>query len=233
MLNILLQIVDSTKPIVQAATKAATEVPHTSLFDLILKGGWLMIPIALLFFLSLYFFIERLLIINKANKIDENFMLAVKDHVANGNIQAAKSYCKGSDSPIARVIEKGVSRIGKPIKEIERSMENVAELEIYKLERFLNIIKIIAGIAPMFGFLGTIAGMMKLFEDIAADNNLSIGVIASGINIKMVTSASGLIVGIFAFICYNSLNGMIDRLVNKMENANAEFLDLLQEPTEK
>ena len=232
MLNIVLQVVDSSKQLVQAVTKAATP-EHLSLFDLIIKGGWLMIPIATLLFIAIYFVTERFLVINKAGKLEDNFMATIKDHITNGNLQGAKSYCKGSSSPIARVIEKGVSRIGKPIKEIERSMENVAKLEIYKMERFLIVLSIVAGIAPMFGFLGTIVGMMKLFVDISNVNNPSLNTIAGGINIKMVTAASGLIVSIFAFIGYQVLNSMIDKVVNKIETASFEFLDLLQEPTEK
>jgi biopolymer transport protein ExbB len=238
MLQIILQIADSAIDAIQTIQNTPAALPivpaakeQISLLGLIIKGGWLMIPIALLLLLSIYFFIERLITIRKAGIYDENFMNAIRDNILNGNIQGAKSFCKGTSGPIARIIEKGISRIGKPIKDIERSMENVAKLEIYKMERWLNILKIVAGIAPMFGFLGTIAGMMKLFGDIAADNNLSIGTIASGINIKMVTSAAGLMVGIFAYVCYNSLNAMIDRVVNKMENASFEFLDLLQEPT--
>ncbi|MEY2830179.1 MAG: hypothetical protein RIQ33_2037 [Bacteroidota bacterium] len=232
MLNIVLQVIDSTKKIADAVAKVA-EQEHLSLFDLIIKGGWIMIPIGLLFLTAIYFFVERFMIINKAGKIEDNFMAAIKDHITTGNLQGAKSYCKGSSSPIARVIEKGVSRIGKPIKEIERSMENVAKLEIYKMERFLIVLSIVAGIAPMFGFLGTIVGMMKLFVDISQVNNPSLNTIASGINIKMVTAASGLIVSIFAFIGYQVLNSMIDKVINKIETASFEFLDLLQEPTEK
>ncbi len=234
MLNLVLQISDSMQKALNAGasiTTPPTPVASVSLFDMVVKGGIIMIPIALLFIIAIYVFIERLMTITKASKSDDNFMLAVKDHISNGNIQAARSFCKGYSNPVARVIEKGVSRIGKPIKDIERSMENVAKLEVYKMERFLNILAIVAGIAPMFGFLGTIAGMMKIFDEIKMTDNLSIGSIAGGINVKMITSAAGLIVGIFAFVCYNSLNALIDRVVNKIESASFEFIDLLQEPT--
>jgi biopolymer transport protein ExbB len=244
MNNIILFLLQSTETAVTAATATANEIANTvataapkaaaqptSLLDLLTKGGVIMIPIAVLLIGAIYVFIERFITISKAGKVDDRFMNVVKDHIANGNIQAAKSYCRGFNHPVARVVEKGIDRIGKPIKDIERSMENVAKLEIYKMERWLNILSIIAGIAPMFGFLGTIAGMLKLFDEVASANVLSIGTIAGGINVKMVTSAAGLMVGILAFVFYNSLNAMIDRVVNKIENSSFEFVDLLHEPS--
>jgi biopolymer transport protein ExbB len=232
MLAILLQVTDSVLNTAAALTvKANPSIEHTSLLGLLFKGGWLMVPIALLLLMAIYVFIERFITINRANQSDEKFMSVVKDHISNGNIAAAKSFCRGFNNPIAKVIEKGIDRIGKPIKDIERNMENVAKLELYKMERWLNILAIVAGIAPMFGFLGTIAGMLKLFDEVSVSQVLNIGTIAGGINVKMVTSAAGLIVGIFAFVCYNSLNSMIDRVVNKIESASFEFVDLLQEPT--
>jgi biopolymer transport protein ExbB len=242
MNNVILFLLQSSESAVNAVAATANEiaaavetpkaaVKPTSLFDLLTKGGVIMIPIAVLLVGAIYVFIERFITISKASKVDDRFMNVVKDHIANGNIQAAKSYCRGFNHPVARVVEKGIDRIGKPIKDIERSMENVAKLEIYKMERWLNILSIIAGIAPMFGFLGTIAGMLKLFDEVASANVLSIGTIAGGINVKMVTSAAGLMVGILAFVFYNSLNAMIDRVVNKIENSSFEFVDLLHEPS--
>jgi biopolymer transport protein ExbB len=241
MNNIILFLLQSTETAVTTVAATANELAApapvkaaaqpTSLLDLLTKGGVIMIPIAILLVGAIYVFIERFITISKAGKVDDRFMNVVKDHIANGNIQAAKSYCRGFNHPVARVVEKGIDRIGKPIKDIERSMENVAKLEIYKMERWLNILSIIAGIAPMFGFLGTIAGMLKLFDEVASANVLSIGTIAGGINVKMVTSAAGLMVGILAFVFYNSLNAMIDRVVNKIENSSFEFVDLLHEPS--
>lgn len=244
MNNTLLFLLQSTETAANAVAATANEIANTvaaetpkaapqpsSLLDLLTKGGVIMIPIAILLIGAIYVFIERFITISKASKVDDRFMNVVKDHIANGNIQAAKSYCRGFNHPVARVVEKGIDRIGKPIKDIERSMENVAKLEIYKMERWLNILSIIAGIAPMFGFLGTIAGMLKLFDEVASANVLSIGTIAGGINVKMVTSAAGLMVGILAFVFYNSLNAMIDRVVNKIENSSFEFVDLLHEPS--
>ena len=244
MNNIILFLLQSTETAATAVAATANEIANTvaaeapktaaqatSLLDLLTKGGVIMIPIAILLVGAIYVFIERFITISKAGKVEDRFMNVVKDHITNGNIQAAKSYCRGFNHPVARVVEKGIDRIGKPIKDIERSMENVAKLEIYKMERWLNILSIIAGIAPMFGFLGTIAGMLKLFDEVASANVLSIGTIAGGINVKMVTSAAGLMVGILAFVFYNSLNAMIDRVVNKIENSSFEFVDLLHEPS--
>jgi biopolymer transport protein ExbB len=162
--------------------------------------------------------------------MDENFTNNIRMHVQTSNISAAKALCQNTDSPVARMLEKGIARIGRPLDDIEHAIENVGKLEIYKLEKNLSILSIIAGVAPMFGFLGTIAGMIQTFSSLASANNLSIGVISGGIYVKMFTSALGLMVGIFAFICFNYLNTMIDRVVNKMERGTFEFIDLLQEP---
>lgn len=190
-----------------------------------------MIPLGLLFVAAVYFFFERLIAINKANKLDNNFMRIIRDHVVNGNISAARGFSKNSDNPVARIIDKGIQRIGKPIDAIEKSMENVGVLELYKLEKNLSIISIIARIAPLFGFLGTIIGMLALFKDIAASPDYSPNTIADGIYIKMITSATGLIIGILAYVGHSYLAAQINRVENKMEIASAEFADILQEPT--
>ncbi|MBP1651919.1 MAG: MotA/TolQ/ExbB proton channel, partial [Bacteroidetes bacterium] len=143
----------------------------------------------------------------------------------------ARSLSKNTNSPIARMIDKGIQRIGKPIESIEKSMENVGKLEIYKMEKNLVILSIISGIAPMFGFLGTIAGMIQTFFNISITSDITLGTIAGGIYVKMITSASGLIIGLVAYIGYSFLNAQIDKTINKMEAASAEFIDILQEPT--
>ena len=156
----------------------------------------------------------------------------IRAHVQNGNIAAARALCQSTDSPVARMVEKGLMRIGKPLDDIEHAIENVGRLEIFKLEKNTNVLSIIAGVAPMFGFLGTIAGMIQTFSDLAnsTSGSLSISTIAGGIYVKMFTSGAGLIVGIFAFVAYNFLSSMIDRVVNKMETSTFDFIDLLQEP---
>ena len=221
------KLLDST----QAAGNAALVAPKMNLFDLLMQGGVLMIPLALLLALALFFFFERLMAIRKASNIDDNFMNIIRDHILNGNVSAARSLSKNTNNPVARMIDKGIQRIGKPIDAIERSMENVGKLEMYKMEKNLSILSLISGIAPMFGFLGTIVGMVQLFYGISSTGEYTLSTIASGIYVKMVTSASGLIIGLMAYVGYNFLNAQIDKTANRMEVASAEFIDILQEPT--
>lgn len=221
--------------IVDTMHKAAQAIPPVpekiSMWDLLQKGGWVMYPLYLLFALAIFVFFERLIAISKASKIEDNFMNIIRDHIITSNVTAARSLAKNTDNPVARIIDKGLQRIGKPIDAIEKSMENVGKLEMYKMERNLNILSLIAGISPMFGFLGTIVGMVQLFYGIASTGEYTLNTIAGGIYTKMVTSATGLIIGLLAFIAHNYLTTQIDKTANKMEAASAEFIDILQEPT--
>jgi biopolymer transport protein ExbB len=214
-----------------AAANAVTADQQIKLLDLLMKGGVLMIPLGILSVIAVFAFVERYLTISKAGKLEDNFMPMIRDHISNGNISAARSLSKNTNSPIARMIDKGVQRIGKPIENIEKSMENVGKLEIYKMEKNLVVLSIIAGIAPMFGFLGTIAGMIQTFFNISITSDITLGTSAGGIYVKMITSATGLIIGLVAYIGYSFLNAQIDKVINKMEGASAEFIDILQEPT--
>lgn len=207
---------------------AATE--KLSLIYLLTEGGILMIPLGLCSILMVYIFLERLAVIRKASAADHTFMPRIRDYVTDGNLEAAKKLARSTQNPTARIIDKGLSRIGKPIDHIEKSMENTGKLEVYNLEKNLSILSTIAGIAPMFGFLGTIAGMIILFFNIQ-HQGFSIENIAGGIYTKMVTSAVGLIIGLLSYVAYNYLNAQINKAVNKMEAASAEFLDILHEPT--
>lgn len=220
---ILLQIVTDS-------TAVETVDQSMSILDLAMKGGVIMYPLALMWIIAVYVFIERLLTINKAGRVPESFMNNVKDLVVRGDINGAKILCSQNDTPIARIIEKGIVRIGKPIEAIEKSMENIGRLELYKLEKNLVILTIIAGVAPMFGFLGTIAGMIQTFFNISITSDITLGTIAGGIYVKMITSATGLMIGIMAYIGYSYLNALIDKVVNKMEAASAEFIDVLHAP---
>jgi biopolymer transport protein ExbB len=202
-----------------------------SLWDVLLKGGVLMIPLAILFVAAIFFFIERLIAIRKAGKIEDNFMSIIRDHIITGNVAAARSLAKNTMHPVARIIDKGIQRIGKPIDAIEKSMDNVGVLEMYKMEKNLSILSIIARIAPLFGFLGTIVGMLQLFKGIAGSAEYTPNTIADGIYVKMITSATGLIIGILTFIGHSYLTAQINRVENKMDAAEAEFVDILQEPT--
>jgi biopolymer transport protein ExbB len=221
---VLLQILTDTASVSTAAEQSI------SVLDLAVKGGVIMIPLALMFVVSVYVFIERLLTINNAGKVPGSFMHNVKDAVSKGDVNGAKLICTQNDTPIAHILRKGISRIGKPIDHIEKSMENVGRLELYKLEKNLVILTIIAGVAPMFGFLGTIAGMIQTFFNISITSDITLGAIADGIYVKMVTSATGLIIGIMAYIAYSYLNAQIDKVVNQMEAASADFIDTLHAP---
>ncbi len=202
-----------------------------SLLSLLQKGGWIMYPLYLLLVIAIFVFIERVLAIKKVGTIDPKFMLIIKDNILSSNIEAAKSLAKSVDNPVAKMIEKGIIRIGKPIDAIEKSMENVGKLEMYSMERNLNILSLVAGIAPMFGFLGTIIGMVQLFYGIASSGEYTLNTIAGGIYTKMITSATGLIIGLIAYVGHNYISTQIDKVANKMESASADFLDILQEST--
>lgn len=225
-LNILLQIVSGGD-----TTAVATEnvVEPLSLLGLLMKGGWVMVPIAILSFVAVYIIIERYITIKKASKDTTKLMDKVKTLIVQGDIKGAKQLCEQTDSPIARMIEKGIMRLGRPLKDIESSIEATGKIEVYRLERNISVLGIIAGIAPMLGFVGTISGVIRIFYTISIEGNISIGGIAGGLYEKMITSAAGLIVGIVAHIGFHYLNLMLDRIVYKMESNALEFIDLLQE----
>ena len=221
-----------TDTIQKALGAAAASTPEKiSMLSLLEKGGWIMYPLYFLLVAAIYVFIERLLAINKASRIEPNFMNIIRDNIVTGNVQAARNLAKNTNSPVARMIDKGIQRIGKPLDAIEKSMENVGRLEMYNMEKNLSILSLISGIAPMFGFLGTIIGMVQLFYGIASTGEYTLNTIAGGIYTKMITSATGLIIGLIAYVGYNFLSTLIDKTANKMEVASSEFIDILQEPT--
>ena len=214
--------------------KAAAAIPipeKISMWNLLEKGGFIMYPLYFLLAAAIFVFTERLIAIRKASRIDDNFMRIIRDNIITGNVSAARNLTKNTNNPVARMIDKGIQRIGKPIDAIEKSMENVGKLEMYQMEKNLSILSLIAGIAPMFGFLGTIIGMVQLFYGIASTGEYTLNTIAGGIYTKMITSGTGLIIGLIAYIAHNFLSTQIDKTVNKMEMASAEFMDILQEPT--
>jgi biopolymer transport protein ExbB len=214
--------------------KAAAAIPvpeKISMWSLLEKGGFIMYPLYILLVATIFVFTERLIAIRKASRIDDNFMRIIRDNIVTGNVNAARSLTKNTNNPVARMIDKGIQRIGKPIDAIEKSMENVGKLEMYQMEKNLSILSLIAGIAPMFGFLGTIIGMVQLFYGIASTGEYTLNTIAGGIYTKMITSGTGLIIGLIAYMAHNFLSTQIDKTVNKMEMASAEFMDILQEPT--
>ncbi len=223
----LLQIDTSLHPDSLAAAQAAPE--KISLLALLMEGGVLMIPLLICSLILVYVFVERWMAIKKAQGPDQRFMAQIRDHVSSGNISAAKSLSRSTQGPVARILDKGLARIGKPFDHIEKSMESAGKLEVYHMEKNLSILSTIAGIAPMFGFLGTIAGMIILFFNIQHEG-FSLESMASGIYTKMVTSAVGLIIGLLAYVAYHYLNAQINKIVHRMEAAAVDFLDILHEP---
>ena len=226
-MNLLQIVTDAAAPVETAIKNQDT----MSLLDLIMKGGWVMIPIGVLSVIAVYLTIERYITILRASKVDTGFMANIRQLLLEQKVEAAMMMCRNNNTPIARLLEKGIKRLGKPIKEIESAVENTGKLEIYKLERNLSYLGIIAGIAPMFGFVGTISGVIRIFYNISLADNISISLIAGGLYEKMITSAAGLVVGILAHIAFHYLNSMIDRVSFQLESTTVEFIDLIQEPT--
>ncbi len=224
MIHFFIQI-DSTTAANAAAAKAET------IYGMLSKGGPIMIPLGILFALAVYVFIERLLVIRKASRPDENFMSIIKDQITGGNVSSARSLAKNKDNPLARMIDKGMQRIGKPLDVIEKSMDNVGKLELYKMEKNINILAVISRIAPLVGFVGTIIGLVILLKEFATISNPSISQIADAMYIKLITSATGLIIGMLAYLAYSYLDTQINRMANRMEAASSELIDILQEPT--
>ncbi len=202
-----------------------------SFIDLALKGGWVMIPIVLLSLVAVYIFFERWFAIKKAANIDQNFMNRIKDYIIDGKVDAAKTLCQSTDNPVAAMIEKGISRIGRPLNDVNAAIENVGRLEVYKLERGLPTLASVSGGAPMIGFLGTVIGMVQAFHQMStAGNNINVGELSGGIYTALITTVAGLIVGIIAFFAYNTLVAKVDKVINTMEASSTEFIDLLNEP---
>ena len=201
-----------------------------SLMSMIMKGGVIMIPIAILSIAAVYVFIERYLTFRRYVTSDENFMNRIHDYIYDGRTDSALALCKNTSKPIARMIEKGILRLGRPIKEIEESIEIVGKFEVYNLEKNIQILAVIAGIAPMFGFLGTIIGVIKIFFTISLTSDVSIGTVSSGLYVKMVSSAAGLTVGIIAYIGYHWLNILLNKAIHQLEWNAMNFIDLLKSP---
>lgn len=225
---ILLQVVDSLQNVVNSVA----EEPETlSFFELAIKGGWIMIVLAILSVVAVYIFIDKIIAIRKASKDQSPFMNKIKDSIFAGKVGQALDLCRITDAPLARMIEKGIMRIGRPLNDVNVAVENVGRQEIAKLEKGLPILASISGGAPMIGFLGTVMGMVRAFYDMAnAGNNLNVGLLSNGIYLALVTTVGGLIVGIIAYFAYNILVSKIDNLVANLESKTTEFMDILNEP---
>ncbi|RKD18006.1 biopolymer transporter ExbB [Pelobium manganitolerans] len=226
---------DTLQPLTDTATSAVSALQASpdqelSLFDLLTKGGWVMIPLTILALLGLVIFFERYLTIRKAARDESQLTMQVRSSIKTGNLESAIAICKSSNTPLGRMLQKGLLRIGRPIKDIEGAIENIGRLEVSKLEKNLGILGVIAGIAPMLGFVGTIIGVITIFHDVSVKGVIEIGTISGGLYVKMISSATGLIIGIIAYILYNVLTAMVDKVVLKMETDSIEFIDLLEEP---
>ena len=206
-----------------------------SFFDIIVGGGplgWVIYAaLLILSIIAVFIFVQRFAAIKRASRIDENFMNNIRANVGAGNISAARALCQNTDSPTARMVEKGLQRIGKPLRDIDAAIENVGNLELFRLEKGLSTLASIAGAAPMIGFFGTVTGMILAFYQMATAQNVTPSVLAGGIYQALITTAMGLFIGIFAFVGYNLLVSNVEKVVYKMERTTVEFMDLLQEPT--
>lgn len=220
--TILLQVPDSTS--------AVAGPQSINYLQLLLKGGFVIYPILLLLFLALYFMLERYLFIKAASKIDFGFFRSLKDSVLRGDLRTAQTLCKSTNLPIARILEKGITRIGRPVKDIESAMEIQSNLEISKMEKNMGYLGLIAGVAPTLGFVGTISGIIRIFYDISVTGNFTIEIIANGLYEKMISSFSGLIVGLIAYAAYHGINMMIDKFGIDLQGTVMDFLDTLNEP---
>ena len=215
----------------ETAAQGAQGAQSLSVWDLTLKGGWLMIPLALLLLVSIYIFFERLFATSRVTKADNNFMQQIKSLIQSGKIDEAKQLCLTTNTPYARMIEKGVSRIGRPMNDVLVAIENVGNMEIAKMEKGFNWLATTAAGAPMIGFLGTVTGMVQAFYQLAsAGQNSNVSILASGIYEALVTTVAGLVVGILALFAYNYLTSRVNKIMNRLEGNTMEFMDLLNEP---
>ncbi|MFV0346724.1 MAG: MotA/TolQ/ExbB proton channel family protein [Bacteroidales bacterium] len=231
MLLLLQSAVDTTA---NASAGEGTGAISLKFIDLAMKGGWIMIPILVLSVVAVFIFLDRYRAIKKANKLDRVMMNSVKLYISEGRINEALELCKQSNLPVARMLEKGITRIGRPTSDVMAAIDNIGSLEIAKLEKGLPVLASVAGGAPMIGFLGTVMGMIRAFYDMAqAGNNIDVQLLSSGIYQAMVTTVAGLIVGIIAYFAYNILVADIEKVIFKMEAVTSDFMDLLNDPSSK
>ena len=222
--------------VAQAATGSAQSGAVStaiSVWNLTLKGGWLMIPLALLLLVSIYIFFERLFATSRVTKADSSFLQNIKNLIQAGKIDEAKQLCKNTNTPYARMIEKGVSRIGRPMNDVLVAIENVGNMEVAKMEKGFNWLATTAAGAPMIGFLGTVTGLVQAFYSLAsAGQNSNVSILASGIYEALMTTVAGLVVGILALFAYNYLTSRVNKIMNRLEGNTMEFMDLLNEPAQ-
>ncbi len=233
LFNLLQTVTDTVAMAAGASVTPVQQEVKLSVLDLAVKGGWLMIVLLILSIIAVYIFASKWWVIRKAGKVQKNFMNEIRDLIHDGKIKSAINLCKQSDTPIARLVEKGIERIGRPLTDVQTAVENTGNVEVARLESGLPMLATIAGGAPMIGFLGTVTGMIRAFFQMStAGNNIDITLLSGGIYEAMVTTVGGLLVGIVAYFAYNFLSSRISDLVFKMESATIEFMDLLHEPAE-
>lgn len=227
-------VVDTlNQPVVTGIQTAAQQLPpnEISLLSIVMKGGVIMIPLAFLLLLTIYVSIERYLTISKASKKNATLLASIKEMINSGNLSNARNLCKSVNTPESIMLEQGISRIGQNMTEIREAMDKSGSAELSRLEKNMSILNITGRIAPMFGFIGTIIGVIKIFYDISLAKTVEIEIISTGLYEKMITSCGGLIVGVLAFVAYHWLNARIDKLAHRMEEAQIQFLDILNEPS--
>lgn len=238
-MNILLSLAQVASSQVDALVSESENllevVPEQmNLISMAAKGGWIMIVLGLLSLVCFYILFERLYVIRQARKNAPEFMNKIKDDILRGDIDDAIKYCDSENTPVARMIKKGITRLGRPISDVQTAIENTGNFEVAKLEKGLNVVATIAGGAPMIGFLGTVTGMVRAFYQMSsAGNNIDISLLSGGIYEAMITTVGGLVVGIIAMFAYNYLVSLINGVVNNMESKTMDFMDLLNEPASK
>ncbi len=231
--SLLLQGLQNTSAATAEVATTIADKHSLTLWEMIEKGGWVMIPIGFCSLIMFYVLVDRFLTIRAASKVSANFIDRIKEQVATGNIDRARDIAKSENTPAARMIDKGLSRLGAPLADIEVAIENVGKIEIAKLEKNLSLMASVAGAAPMLGFLGTVTGMIQSFMVLANQKTVNVADMAGGIYEAMITTAAGLIVGIMAFFAYNYLSAILNKVIHNMEHVAIDFLDLLQEPVKK
>lgn len=231
LLLVFAQVASGTAPEAMPQLTHDNVQESISLWEMATKGGWIMLVLAFLSLVCIYIFVERLLVIRRAVKMDPRFMDRIKDYISSGETKSAIRYCQGENTPSARMIERGITRMGRPVNDIQTAIENVGNIEVARLEKGLPVIATIAAAGPMIGFLGTVTGMVKAFYQMAnAGNNVDITLLSGGIYEAMITTVGGLVVGIIALFAYNYLVSCVDKAVNIMESKSVEFMDILNTP---
>jgi biopolymer transport protein ExbB len=226
-----LQAAANTPASTESTGNLVEKTTEITLWEMIASGGWyIMIPMGIMSVMLIYIAIERFLAINKAARGENSFISKVREYVHEGKLDAARNLCNTTNNPYARMVEKGISKIGKPLKDIEASIENVGKIEVAKLEKGVSLLATISGAAPMLGFLGTVIGMIITFNEMRIQGTVEIDALSGGIMMAMVTTVAGLVIGIFAYIMYNTLVAKVGDVIAKMESTTLEFLDMLDEP---